>query len=292
MTTPVLQMLEQYNCKSAGEYRNALKEVIQEVALCGLSRGGFFNKTAFYGGTALRIFYGLDRFSEDLDFSLLEPDEGFELTKYFSALEAEFAANGFELEIQKKEKSVESAVQSAFIKGETLTHLLSVVPSNPKILGISNSELIKIKFEVDTEPPPEARFEDKYGLLPIPYLVRMYDESSLFAGKIHAVLCRSWKNRVKGRDFYDYLWYLARGTSVNLLHLQKRLEQSERWDEGSPLTLTELKQMLVTRFKAVDFLSAKQDVFPFIKNPSQLDLWSKEFFTSITENRLKINGVL
>lgn len=287
MTTPVLQMLERYDCTSAGEYRNALKEVIQEVALCGLSRGGFFTKAAFYGGSALRIFYGLDRFSEDLDFSLLETDKDFELSRYFPVLEAEFAANGFQLEIQKKEKSVESAVQSAFIKGGTLTHLLSVAPTNPKVLGISRSELVKIKFEVDTEPPPEARFQDRYGLLPTPHLVRMYDESSLFAGKIHAVLCRSWKDRVKGRDFYDYLWYLARGTSVNLLHIQKRLEQSGRWDGGSLLTVDILKQMLVSRFQEVDFSSAKRDVFPFIKNPAQLDLWSKDFFTSVTEDRLR-----
>jgi len=287
MTTPVQQMLEKYDCKTSDDYKNALKEIIQEVALCGLSRGGFFKKAAFYGGTALRIFYGLDRFSEDMDFSLLEVDENFEIEAYFPALHEELSANGFELSIEKKEKSIESDVQSAFIKGGTLISLLNIVPSNGKILGISKTEVVKIKFEIDTNPPACATFENKYGLLPIPYGVRLYDEASLFAGKIHAVLCRAWKNRIKGRDFYDYLWYLSRGTNVNLLHLQKRLEQSGKWDNSDNLTLNTLKDMLCERFASIDFEKAKQDVLPFIKDSSKLDLWSADFFSAITESHLK-----
>ena len=176
MTTPVQQMIEKYGCKNTAEYKNALKEVIQEVALCGLSRGGFFNKAAFYGGTALRIFYGLDRFSEDMDFSLLSKDETFEIDSYFSYLREELLANGFEFSVERKEKSSESDVQSAFIKGGTLTHLLKIMPANEKVLGVTDTELIKIKFEIDTNPPEGAKFETKYALLPIPYLVQMYDE--------------------------------------------------------------------------------------------------------------------
>ena len=286
MTTPVQQMLQKYSCKNSQDYKNALKEIIQEVALCGLSRGGFFKRVAFYGGTALRIFYGLDRFSEDMDFSLLEPCEDFRLEAYFSALKEELAANGFELSVEKKEKSIESDVQSAFIKGGTLVSLLNIVPANEKILGISKGENIKIKFEVDTNPPPFATFEYKYGLLPVPFSVQLYDEASLFAGKIHAVLCRAWKNRVKGRDFYDYLWYLSRGTKVNLLHLQKRLEQSGKWNAAAPLTLEALKKMLCERFLQLDFQNAKQDTLPFIKDIGQLDLWSKDFFVSVTNANL------
>lgn len=287
MTTPVQQMLEKYDCKTSDDYKNALKEIIQEVALCGLSRGGFFKKAAFYDGTALRIFYGLDRFSEDMDFSLLEVNENFEIETYFPALHEELSANGFELSIEKKEKSIESDVQSAFIKGGTLISLLNIVPSNEKILGISKTEVVKIKFKIDTNPPACATFENKYGLLPIPYGVRLYDEASLFAGKIHAVLCRAWKNRIKGRDFYDYLWYLSRGTNVNLLHLQKRLEQSGKWDNSDNLTLNTLKDMLCERFASIDFEKAKQDVLPFIKDSSKLDLWSADFFSAITESHLK-----
>lgn len=287
MTTPVQQMIEKYDCKNTAEYKNALKEVIQEVALCGLSRGGFFSKAAFYGGTALRIFYGLDRFSEDMDFSLISKDDGFSIDSYFSYLSDELLSNGFELTVERKEKSLHSDVQSAFIKGGTLVHLLKIVPSDKRILGISDTELIKIKFEIDTNPPDCATYETKYALLPFPYAVQMYDEPSLFAGKIHAVLCRSWKNRVKGRDFYDYLWYLARGTKVNLPHLQKRLEQTGKWNEGETLSLEKLKEMLCSRFSEINFENAKQDVLPFIKDPVKLNLWNKEFFSSVTNSQLK-----
>lgn len=286
MTTPVRQMIEKYGCKNTGEYKNALKEVIQEVALCGLSRGGFFKKAAFYGGTALRIFYGLDRFSEDMDFSLLSPDRNFQIDTYFSYLKEELLANGFELSVERKEKASESDVQSAFIKGGTLTHLLKIMPVSEKILGVADTELIKIKFEIDTNPPDKATFETKYALLPIPYAVQLYDEGSLFAGKIHAVLCRSWKTRVKGRDFYDYLWYLARGTKVNLLHLQKRLEQSGKWNHDDKLTVSDLKTLLFERFGAVNFESAKQDVLPFIQDISKLALWGKDFFRAVTDLNL------
>lgn len=287
MTTPVKQMIEKYGCKNTAEYKNALKEVIQEVALCGLSRGGFFKKTAFYGGTVLRIFYGLDRFSEDMDFSLLSKDEGFQIDSYFSYLREELLANGFELTVERKEKSAESAVQSAFIKGGTLTHLLKIMPTNEKILGVADTELIKIKFEIDTNPPDGATFETKFSLLPAPYSVQMYDEGSLFAGKIHAVLCRSWKTRVKGRDFYDYLWYLARGTEVNLLHLQKRLEQSEKWSPSDTLSIERLKEMLKERFDTVNFENAKEDVLPFISNSEKIALWDKAFFCAVTDANLK-----
>lgn len=287
MTTPVQQMIEKYTCKNALEYKNALKEVIQEVALCGLSRGGFFKKVAFYGGTALRIFYGLDRFSEDMDFSLTQKDAGFQIERYFSYLSAELLSNGFELSVEKKEKSAISDVQSAFIKGGTLVHLLKIMPTDEKILGVSEKKLIKIKFEIDTNPPDGASFETKYGLLPVPYAVQLYDEESLFAGKIHAVLCRSWKNRVKGRDFYDYLWYLSRGTKVNLNHLQKRLEQSGKWQPYEELTQPKLTDLLCGRFESIDFEKAKNDVIPFVKDTRKLDLWSQDFFCSVTKANLK-----
>ena len=286
MTTPVQQMIEKYNCKNTADYKNALKEVIQEVALCGLSRSGFFKKAAFYGGTALRIFYGLDRFSEDMDFSLIAEEKDFNINIYFSYLANELLANGFELRIDRKEKSAESDIQSAFIKGNTLIHLLKIVPTAEEILGVSDTELIKIKFEVDTNPPEGATYEIKYGLLPVPYAVQMYDEASLFAGKIHAVLCRSWKNRVKGRDYYDYLWYLARGTKVNILHLQKRLEQSGEWTSTQKLTTQKVIELLCERFASINFENAKNDVLPFIADSRKLDLWNKDFFSTVTKEKL------
>ncbi|SHL04973.1 nucleotidyl transferase AbiEii/AbiGii toxin family protein [Fibrobacter sp. UWEL] len=263
-------MLAKYNCKNVVDYRNALKEIIQEVALCGLSRGGFFEKAAFYGGTALRIFYGLDRFSEDMDFSLKAPDAEFDLTKYFSALKDELEATGFEITIEAKSKN---------------HWTLKATP----LVRVPNNETLKIKFEVDTNPPAGASYQNKYALLPSPFAVRLHDEPSLFAGKLHAVLCRAWQNRVKGRDFYDYVWYLSKGIRVNLNHLQNRLEQSGHWQatQQGELTIDKLKQMLCERFETIDFVDAKNDVSKFINDQRKLDLWSPEFFVSITNDRLE-----
>lgn len=280
MKTVLEQMLENYETRTIEDKKNALKEVVQEAALCGLSRAGFFRTAAFYGGTALRIFYGLDRFSEDLDFSLTEPDADFQLKRYFSGLESELASLGLNFSIEEKQKAADSAVKSAFLKGNTREHILSVY--GPQSIGVGATELIKIKFEIDTDPPAFARFENKYRLLPTPYQVKLYDMPSLFAGKIHAVLCRAWKSRVKGRDLYDYVFYLAKKTKVNLLHLKARLVASGVMSESDAFDGEKLISMLNDRFEKIDFEQAKQDVLPFIKNASNLDLWGAELFEDIT----------
>lgn len=280
MKTVLEQMLDNYETRTIEDKKNALKEVVQEAALCGLSRAGFFRTAAFYGGTALRIFYGLDRFSEDLDFSLTAPDADFQLKRYFSGLESELASLGLNFSIEEKQKTADSAVKSAFLKGNTREHILSVY--GLQSVGIGATELIKIKFEIDTDPPPYARFENKYRLLPTPYQVKLYDMPSLFAGKIHAVLCRAWKSRVKGRDLYDYVFYLAKKTKVNLPHLKARLVASGVMKESNTFDREKLVSMLNDRFESIDFEQAKQDVLPFIKNASALDLWSAEMFKDIT----------
>lgn len=283
MASVIESMLSKYDCKNTADYRNALKEIAQEVALCGLSRGGFFDKAAFYGGTALRIFYGLDRFSEDMDFSLSKKDEAFDLSRYFGILEEELYSVGLEMSVESKAKKQETAVQSAFLKGNTLKHLLKIVPAKNTPLQVPSNEILKIKFEVDTNPPELANYETKYRLLPSPFAVKLYDKPSLFAGKLHALLCRSWKNRVKGRDFYDFIWYVSNNTSVNLPHLQKRMEQTGHWDASEDLTVDRLKDLLKERFHSVNFDDAKRDVQPFIANSSTLNLWSTDFFCAITD---------
>lgn len=282
MQTVLQQMLGNYKTNTTEDKKNALKEVVQEVALCGLSRAGFFKHAAFYGGTALRIFYGLDRFSEDLDFSLVMPNPDFQLNRYFSGVESELAALGLKFSIEEKQKTVDSAIKSAFLKGNTKEHILNIY--DIQNIGINPDEIIKIKFEVDTNPPAFAQFENKYRLLPSPYQVKLYDMSSLFAGKIHAVICRSWKNRVKGRDLYDYVFYLLRQAKVNLPHLQARLEDSGTLPENGVFSRETLLKMLQERFETIDFEQAKQDILPFIVNPDKLDLWSKDFFMDITNN--------
>lgn len=282
MKTVLSQMLENYQTNTLDDAKNALKEVVQEVALCGLSRAGFFKNVAFYGGTALRIFYGLDRFSEDLDFSLIKPDANFELTPYFSTLKNELSALGLQFSIEEKEKTKESAIKSAFLKGNTKEHILSIYDLQD--LNINPTEVIKVKFEIDTVPPDYATFETKYRLLPSPYSVQLYDMPSLFAGKLHAVLCRSWKNRIKGRDLYDYVFYLSRQTPVNLKHLQARLVDSNALKQGEVLTCQDLKAMLIERFETIDFNQAKSDVEAFVADKSKLDLWTKDFFIDITKS--------
>lgn len=283
MNSILRQMMARYNAKTLEEERNALKEVVQEVALCGLSRAGFFKAAAFYGGTALRIFYGLDRFSEDLDFSLAAPDSNFDLSKYFSVLQNELNSVGLNFTVEEKVKMADSHIKSAFLKGNTKEHILSVYGDTPTTM-LHPREVIKIKFEVDTNPPPYATYENKYGLMPSPYNVRLYDLPSLFAGKIHAVVCRAWKNRVKGRDLYDYVFYIARNAGVNLPHLKARLLDSGAIGEDFELTRDSLIGLLDDRFATIDFNAAKEDVLPYIKNKSSLDFWSKDFFTQITQN--------
>jgi len=289
MNEAIESMLRKYDCKSSEDYENALIEIVQEVALLGLSRSDFFSHAAFYGGTALRIFYGLPRFSEDLDFSLDRPDKGFELDEYLSSVEKELRAYQFNMTVKRKQKIAESAVQSAFIKGNTLQNILEISSDDIAIRGIHPNAVLRIKFEVDTEPPEGAGYQVINVLSPTPHRVRLYDLESLFAGKIHAVLCRDYKNRVKGRDFYDYIWYLQRGARVNLYHLQKRMEQSGKWDSGKELTIDELKILLKKRFETVDFDSARNDVSRFLTrgDRSDLSLWDRDFFTDITQRYLK-----
>ena len=283
MNHVIHEMLNKYHAEGLADKKNAIKEIMQEIVLCGLSRAGFFKKATFYGGTALRIFYGLDRFSEDLDFSLMAPDDSFELSKYFPTLKKEIASYGLNVEIAEKEKTKESAIRSAFLKGNTKEHLLLFYASDPAASSVAGNETIKIKFEVDTNPPAGATFEHKYRLLPAPYEVTLYDMSSLFAGKAHAVICRAWKSRVKGRDLYDYVFYLSRGVALNTEHLKARLVQSDAWKEEDPLTVEDAKKLLYARFETIDYAQAKGDVSPFIKDKAALDLWSADFFKQITE---------
>lgn len=289
MNDAILSMMQRYECKNSEDYENALKEIVQEVALQGLSRSNFFSKAAFYGGTALRIFYGLPRYSEDLDFSLGQPDPTFDLAAYLPYVEKELKAYNFSMTVRKKEKTRESAVQSAFIKGNTVQNILEITSDDASVYGVNPNALVKIKFEIDTNPPEGAGYQYMTAINPANYRVKLYDMPSLFAGKIHAVLCRDYKHRVKGRDFYDYIWYLKKGCTVNVFHLKKRMEQSGKWNPEEELTMAKLKELLEKRFCTVDFASAKDDVSPFLSAVEKdgLELWDKDFFIDITKRYLK-----
>lgn len=283
MNIIIQEMLDKYSLENVYEKKNAIKEIMQEIVLYGLSKAGFFKDAAFYGGTALRIFYGLDRFSEALDFSLLISNPSFDLASYFPILQTSIESFGLSVQIELKEKNVTSDVKSAFLKGDTIEHFLLFFPKD-EIHGINKNEKIKIKFEIDTNPPALASYETRYPLQPLPYEIKLYNKESLFSRKIHAVLCRSWKSRVKGRDLYDYIFYLSKGIAFNLPHLKERLLQTGFINEDQPCSLLDVKNMLIQKFHHIDFEEAKRDVEPFIRDTSALDIWSKEFFISITEN--------
>ena len=283
MNTVIEEMLKSYQVDNIYDRKNAMKEIMQEIVLCGLSRAGFFKEAAFYGGTALRIFYGLDRFSEDLDFSLEQINLDFDLCSYFPVLEKEVKAFGLNVEIQEKQKTKDSNIRSAFLKGNTKEHLLLFYADERDVGTVAKNEVVKIKFEVDTNPPAFATYEHKYRLLPVPYEIRLYDMPSLFAGKIHAVICRGWQSRIKGRDLFDYIFYLSKAVTVNQRHLRARLIDSGYISENQECTLEEIKTMLKNRFDSIDFLQARKDVEPFIRDTSVLDIWSSDFFKQITE---------
>ena len=284
MNNIITQMLAKYEIKNVDDEINALKEIIQEIVLSGLSRGSFFDVAAFYGGTALRIFHHLDRFSEDLDFALIGANSDFQLSTYFPYIEKELKAYGLNLEVSTKEKINESNITSAVVRGDTLEHILKFFPNDENNQYNHLLKKIKIKFEVDINPPSGANYEYKYKLLPSPHQIRIYDMSSLFAGKIHAILCRNWEIRVKGRDLYDYVFFLANHTSVNLELIKNKLIASNYIDPNSLFDISVLKKLLIAKFSVIDYKEAKEDVLPFIKDPQSLNLWNQDFFCEITED--------
>jgi len=289
MNNIIEQMLSQYDIKNTTDEINALKEIIQELVLSGLSRGGFFDEAAFYGGTALRIFYKLDRFSEDLDFALLKPNKEFDLSKYFSFIEKELKSYGLNLEISTKQKRDDSNITSAFLKGDTLEHILKFFPNEETHEYDHLLKDIKIKFEIDINPPEGATYETQYKLLPSPHQVKLYDKESLFAGKIHAILCRGWKTRTKGRDLYDYIFFIANNSSVNIELIKNKLIESKYIDSKEKFNIDILKELLIKKFKEIDYSDAKNDVIPFISNIDSLRMWNSEFFISITDKLKNVN---
>lgn len=280
MNNSIEAMLARYNPKNHEERENAIKEIIQEIALSGLSRGGFFEKAAFYGGTCLRIFHGLNRFSEDLDFALLKKDESFRLDDYLPLLKKEFLSYGMDISVEPKKKDNDSDVQSAFIKGNTLMLMMSLFPRSDDAKSVVSNQKIKIKIEIDIDNPEGGITEHKYQLLPAPYEVLVFDESTLFAGKIHAILCRNFKNRVKGRDFYDYLFYVGKKSKINLAYLENKLKNTGAIPEEESLSLEKIKNMLKEKFLNVDYALAKEDVSNFINNKESLSVWKADLFLS------------
>ncbi|MCX6349893.1 MAG: nucleotidyl transferase AbiEii/AbiGii toxin family protein [Candidatus Aureabacteria bacterium] len=281
MNEAVQQMIEHYSCRTRDDYVDALREILQQIALLGLWRSKFFEHAAFYGGTALRVLYGLDRYSEDLDFSLLKPDQAFSLDAYGDALCRELSSFGFDVSFEGRKRKAESAIESAFLKANTLRQMIVVRAGAGLTRQMHANEDLKIKLEVDTDPPGGFETESRTILLPIPFAVRVYSLPDLFAGKMHALLCRRWKTRVKGRDWYDLVWYLGHHPQMRLSHLESRMRQSGDWTGTVRLTRADLLDRLRAAIAKLDVSRARQEADRFVRDKASLALWSREFFLEI-----------
>lgn len=278
MNEVVQSMLQKYSPKSPMEQERALCEILQEIALVGLWRGKFFEHAAFYGGTALRILYGLDRFSEDLDFTLQKANAKFEWAPYVKTAADEFHAYGFEVEFVEKKKNIDSQIKSAFLKANTLESMLKIGALQGSLKGMHPETLLRIKVEIDTDPIPGLSVTNQYIKAPIPVSISTVVESDLFACKLHAALYRAWKNRVKGRDWYDVVWFIRRGVPLNLAYLTKCMQNNNELGKDEPLSSNRLAEIVHKRLNTLDIEDAKADVRIFLRDVSQLNEWSKEFF--------------
>lgn len=277
----IKEWIDEYNPQNEEEILSALREIMQEITLAGLSRTDFFEKAAFYGGTALRIFYGLDRYSEDLDFSLLKPDSDFSIEPYFKAVLDEFKSLGLTVSIKEKKKTKQTAIDSAFLKAETIWQEI-VLEDIIKETGVRSNKTLKIKIEVDRQPPLNFKTEEKLLLRPFSFYVKCFTKSSLFSGKMHALLFRNWKNRVKGRDWYDLEWYVKKGIPLDVNHFLTRAKDTNDWQEDN-ISTEQILELLDMKIKSVSFSRIKEDVVRFIKNDDVLSIWSPEYFKNLIE---------
>lgn len=276
-------LFEQYEQSKISE-RTKLREILQQAALLGLERCGFFEKAAFYGGTALRILYGLDRFSEDLDFTLLKPDKDFDFTPFLEGMKKELASFGFSMDISTKSKSIETSIISAFMKMNTIELYLAI---NENSKNINHNEKIQIKLEIDIDPPLYSFcLENRLVLNPTTFYVLTLCKEELFAGKMSAILYRTWKGRVKGRDWYDLIWYIQNKVPLKIAYLEACMKQSGNLEQDASLDRNQLIELLHTKIQSIDWENAKADMKPFISDPQRLNIWSTQFFLALIEHLL------
>lgn len=267
------QMMSRYEYRTKEEELNALHEVMQQVTLAGLYRGGFFTKAAFYGGTCLRIFHKLPRFSEDMDFSLLQKDELFNLEDYFDPVMEEFRSLGREVTIERKQKKIETPIESAFLKDSTEIY-------NVKF---QTDRTVKIKIEVDKDPPLLFKTENRLLLHPFSFMTNCFTLPDLFAGKMHALIFRKWRGRIKGRDWFDFEWYVRNNIKLNFNHFKERAAQSENDASMRNMSYEDFIKLLKERLASIDINLVKDDIRPFLKDRTMMDIWSTEYFLQLAD---------
>jgi predicted nucleotidyltransferase component of viral defense system len=277
----IKEWISEYNPKNEEEVLSALREIMQEITLAGLSRTDFFEKAVFYGGTALRIFYDLDRYSEDLDFSLLKKDSSFSIEPYFKAIIQEFISLGLTVRIKEKKKNKTSAINSTFLKAETIWQEI-ILEDIIKEIGVRSNKSLKIKIEVDRQPPLGFKTEEKLLIRPFTFYVKCFTKPSLFAGKLHALLFRKWKNRVKGRDWYDLEWDIKNGIPLDVNHFLERAKDTNDWQEDK-ISNEQIKELLISKIELVSFSNIREDIVRFIEDVKVIDIWSSKYFKNLIE---------
>lgn len=275
----IKEWIEEYEPQNEEEILSALREIMQEITLAALSRTDFFEHAAFYGGTALRIFYHLDRYSEDLDFSLLKPDSNFSIQPYFKAVADEFKALGLTVSIKEKKKARRTAIDSAFLKAETIWQEI-ILEDIIKETGVRSNRTLKIKIEVDRQPATNFETEEKLLIRPFSFYVKCFTRPCLFAGKIHALLFRKWKNRVKGRDWYDLEWYIKKGIPVDVGHFLARAKDTNDWQDDD-IAPEQIMELLDKKIESVSFGAIKEDVVRFISNDEAITIWGPQYFKDL-----------
>lgn len=264
------EMVEALHPSTPAEKTNAKHEVMQQIVLAGLYRGGFFDHAAFYGGTCLRIFHKLQRFSEDMDFTRTDKDVAVHLEDYFPHIVEAFKLTGREVEIKKKDKMTLGKVESAFLKDNTdIYHI-----------AFQTEKTVKVKIELDTDPPLGFDTEQKVLFKPFSIMVRCVTLSDLYAGKMHALVFRNWNTRVKGRDWFDFEWYVAHNVPLDFDHLQRRIHEFN----GILMSKEEFMGVLRERLATTDIEMVKIDVLRFLrKDPRELDIWSNSYFLELAD---------
>ena len=269
--------LESYRCSSAEEELNAIREMLQEMILAALARTDFFVKAAFHGGTQLRIFEGIRRFSEDLDFALVSRDEGVDLLPHMEKVAEEMRALGVEIEVKDRSRA-SVAVKKGFLKNDSLVRILELRFAGRKgSLGTPGKLLIKV--EVDTNPPAGASYCASQLLFPFPVSVRCFDRESSFAGKIHALY-------LKGRDWFDFVWYVGERVGINHALLSAALDQQGPWAGQGVISDDKwVKEQLQEVIRRIDWAEARLDVLPFVyaADRRSVDLWGHDFFASLLD---------
>ncbi len=277
------ELIKSCNPKNSNEAKEILREILQKIVLIGLSKKDFFKYASFYGGTALRLFYDLNRFSEDLDFTLNKKNNDFSLIIYKDSIKEVANSYGLDIDIDIKDKIVSTNIESAFAKLNTYQTFINFKINRNILNLIHKDELIKVKFEVDKDPSLGFNYELKWIDVPEYASVSVLDLPSLLSGKIHAILCRTYKNNVKGRDYYDFLFYMRKRVKPNMKYLMNKLIESKVIKEDDDFDINILKEMLIKKFENVDFNMIKEDIKKFLVNNENVDFYSKELFIDVVK---------